>query len=105
MEKQEPLFLLDRQNKKWPVVVHCKRCENTVYNAVPLSLHKETDQILTMPFTGIVISFTVENKRQTRDVFAWYRELYRGGRRAEMVKRTELLPDGFTKGHFLKGVE
>lgn len=105
VEKQEPLFLLDRQNKKWPVVVHCKRCENTVYNAVPLSLHKETDQILAMPFTGIVISFTVENKRQTRDVFAWYRELYRGGRRAEMVKRTELLPDGFTKGHFLKGVE
>lgn len=34
-------YLIDRYHKKFPVVKNCEHCFNTIYNCVPLSLHKE----------------------------------------------------------------
>ena len=93
------LMLVDRQKKKLRVCLHCDRCENTIYNAVPLSLHKEMPEILRMPMEGVLLRFTEETAGQMQKVYEMYADLCRGENGVQPVI-TE-----FTKGHFLKGVE
>ncbi len=95
-EVLRPVYLRDRMNKSFPVNLHCDRCENTIYNCVPLSLHKELNQIGQMPLAGDVYSFTVENGKQTGEILNFY------------LGKEQAVPAylrDFTKGHFLKGVE
>ena len=94
-EVMRQISLKDRMNKRFPVVLHCDRCEYTIYNSVPLSLHRERQEIKRLPLSGQILSFTVENAQQTKNVLAHY--LAGGAVPAELKD--------FTKGHFLKGVE
>ncbi len=94
---REEVILIDRHKKDRIVVTHCDRCENTIYNSVPLSLHKEADKISTMPLSGIMLMFSIENALQTKKVLdAW--ENPDGGQLESYVRE-------FTKGHFIKSVE
>ena len=93
------LSLVDRQKKKLRVCLHCDRCENTIYNAVPLSLHKEMPEILHMPVEAVLLRFTEETAGQMQKIYEMYANLCRGENGVQPVI-TE-----FTKGHFLKGVE
>lgn len=93
------LFLIDRQKKKLRVCLHCDRCENTIYNALPLSLHKEMPEILRMPMEAVLLRFTEETAGQMQKIYEMYADLCRGEKGLQPVI-TE-----FTKGHFLKGVE
>lgn len=95
----EELFLIDRQKKKLRVCLHCDRCENTIYNALPLSLHKEMPEILCMPMEAVLLRFTEETAGQMQKIYEMYADLCRGEKGLQPVI-TE-----FTKGHFLKGVE
>ncbi len=89
--------LIDRHKKSRIVVTHCDRCENTIYNSVPLSLHKEAEQIMSMPLAGIILKFTTEYASQTMRVLeAW---------KACSFEDPESYVREFTKGHFLKSVE
>ena len=93
------LSLIDRQKKKLRVCLHCDRCENTIYNAMPLSLHKEMPEILCMPMEAVLLRFTEEAAGQMQKIYGMYAKLCRGENGVQPVI-TE-----FTKGHFLKGVE
>ena len=93
------LSLVDRQKKKLRVCLHCDRCENTIYNAVPLSLHKEMPEIMRMPMEAVLLRFTEETAGQMQKIYEMYAGLCRGENGVQPVI-TE-----FTKGHFLKGVE
>ena len=98
-EGGEQVVLTDRHNKDRMVVTHCDRCENTIYNSVPLSLHKEREQISKLPIAGIVLKFTIENISQTNQILGFWTDR----RRAEATG--DSLIREFTKGHFAKGVE
>ena len=104
----EKVILIDRQNEQRTVITHCDRCENTIYNSVPLSLHKESEMIADMPIGGIVMRFTTETPAAMQEVLAYYEALY-----DRAMNKTDLPEQGstvcpvtrFTKGHFMKGVE
>jgi hypothetical protein len=105
-KKQEgSVTLLDRQNKQWPVGIHCERCENTIYNSVPLSLHRERKAVMELSPDGILLSFTVEDADTTRRLFYGFAQLYSGDACQAAEECADRFPKEFTKGHFLKGVE
>lgn len=65
-ESSARTVLIDRYNKRFPVVRSCTRCTNIIYNSVPLSLHRELSK-----WAGKVrlrLNFTVENTEETRAV-------------------------------------
>ncbi|MCR5337375.1 MAG: U32 family peptidase [Lachnospiraceae bacterium] len=100
-EAAEPLVLQDRIKKRFPVILHCDRCENTIYNTVPLSLHRDMDKVqklLSQGIRALQISFTVESGAQTQEILSFFLDSEAKG----TVPRS--LSD-FTRGHFLKGVE
>lgn len=94
---REDLILTDRHKKDRIVLTHCDRCENTIYNSVPLSLHKEVEKILAMPLSGIVLMFSTENASQTKRLLKFWQNPGCGD--------TEGYVKEFTKGHFMKSVE
>ncbi|MCM1162160.1 MAG: U32 family peptidase [Roseburia sp.] len=94
-EKENMVFLKDRYKKKLPILVHCDRCENTIYNSVPYSLHKEIEGLKEMGISRFRMDFTVETKEQTIERLQYFRK---------KEKRQQPFYE-FTKGHFAKGVE
>lgn len=89
------VYLRDRYKKKLPVVLHCDRCENTIYNSVPCSLHKELDTLKEMGISRFRMDFTIETKEQVLKCLQYFRK---------KEKRQQSFTE-FTKGHFGKGVE
>lgn len=94
-KKENMVFLKDRYKKNLPVLVHCDRCENTIYNSVPYSLHKEIDVLKQIGIFRFRMDFTVETKEQTMERLQYFRK---------KEKRQQPFSE-FTKGHFGKGVE
>lgn len=88
-------YLTDRYKKKFPVLIHCDRCENTIYNSVPYSLQKELDALKKMGIFRFRMDFTIETKEQTLKCLQEFRK---------REKRQQPFLE-FTKGHFGKGVE
>lgn len=89
---EETVVLTDRHKKQRVVLTHCDRCENTIYNSVPLSLHKEMEQIKDMNLDGIMLKFTLETAEEVKHVMSCF-------------VRGNVPVSDFTKGHFMKGVE
>ncbi len=106
---EEAVTLIDRQNKKRMVITHCDRCENTIYNSVPLSLHKETKSIFDMDLSGVLLRFTTETAEETMRLTRQFRKLYEAAASENDGALKEILLSSaqyeFTKGHFTKGVE
>ena len=58
--------LIDRYNKRFPVLRNCMHCFNIIYNSVPLSLHKEVPSLKGM--CDLRLDFTIETADETRAV-------------------------------------
>lgn len=97
-EKMGNANYIDRQGKSLSVIRHCEWCENTIYNAFPLSLHKEIDNLRKDGICSFALNFTVETPKQMNQVISWYTKLLK-------KEQTTPLVNDFTKGHFAKGVE
>ncbi|MBO6016373.1 MAG: DUF3656 domain-containing protein, partial [Lachnospiraceae bacterium] len=89
-------FLKDRYNKIFPVLTDCVSCHNTILNSVPLSLHKEWEQLREFS-DSFRLRFTIEDYRQTDQLLMQFASLFSEG---EMRS----LPQEYTTGHFRKGV-
>lgn len=87
------LYLTDRYQKKFPVVRNCKQCINTIYNCVPLSLHREMNKW--SHDVDFRIDFSIESKEQAFAVLQYFMS---GG--AGEPPFTE-----HTTGHEKRGVE
>ena len=93
------LVLNDRYQKSFVVKTHCERCENTIYNSVPLSLHNEIDILRKCMLHSFCASFTIEDEVTTDQIIKFvYHTFYLN--KKETPPYTE-----FTKGHFRRGVE
>lgn len=97
-DKTGKTYFIDRQQKKLPVIRHCSNCENTIYNAVPLSLHKEINKLTKMGAENLILSFTIESGQMMNRMIDWYDRLLSGNVCEPFISE-------FTKGHFAKGVE
>lgn len=95
------LILKDRYKKEFHAVCNCEFCYNIIYNALPLSLLKEVNEIKKMGITRYRLNFTLENKEETRRIAAGFAASYIKGERPD----AKLLQMEVTKGHFNRGVE
>jgi putative protease len=89
--------LHDRYHKTFYAKTHCERCENTIYNSVPMNLFGEWDRIKK---TGrkVRLDFTIESYDKTKEVLQAFEDLSGGN--------GKYVPDyEFTKGYFKRGVE
>ena len=91
-------FLSDRYNKDLPVLCNCTHCYNIIYNAVPLSLHKELDKILQEKPSRIRLEFTKESVKEVKDVISYYKCAVNGE-----ANPNDFIITDFTAGHFTKG--
>jgi putative protease len=70
-------FLEDRRGKRLPVRCRCGTCSNTIYNAVPLSLHQFAGRGLYREAPVHLCMFTTESAGQTRKILDLFTDLQR----------------------------
>ena len=95
------LYLKDRYGKYFPVKNNCTECYNTIYNTTPLMLFDERADFLRMGIAAYRISFTIEEEEQAAFILDLFERTFLSGKHS--VK--ELFPDGYTRGHYKRGVE
>lgn len=96
----EPLQLIDRYQKQFPVVLNCRHCMNIIYNSVPLSLHGEWHKW--QGKTDMRLDFTIETAAETKLILDYFLELFENNRSENGTK----LPFAeYTTGHEKRGVE
>lgn len=90
--------LKDRYYKELPVYVNCVHCYNEIFNAVPMSLHKELQQLIQAGFSKFRLDFTDENKENVERILDYY------GKKADNMQYTIDFPiKEYTQGHFKEG--
>lgn len=62
-------FLKDRYGKVFTAVTNCKYCYNTIYNSVPLSLHKKYNKSLP---GSVRLQFSIEEPSEMKAVLDYY---------------------------------
>ena len=99
-QKGNKTFVLkDRYKTNFHVMTDCMECRNTILNSVPLSLHKEWEQIRTFHNLNYRLIFTIENYEESRQVLEQFGMLL-----FDKKVQTKMNENGFTTGHFRKGV-
>lgn len=95
-EKQ--IRLKDRTGKRMYVRTECGYCLNTIYNSVPLSMHKHMQKLQKLYDDGMLgaltWNFTVESAEQTTNVLDRYLN----------ADTDAWAPGTYTNGHFQRGV-
>ncbi|MCH4191169.1 MAG: hypothetical protein LKF52_02590 [Butyrivibrio sp.] len=92
--------LEDRMSHLMPVSCICRYCYNVIWNHLPLSLHRQMDEIRKTDIANIFrMDFTTEDKKQTENVLTFWNEI--------IQKRQMGNPpyEDYTTGHFRRGVE
>lgn len=97
--KKKEIFytLTDRYGKIFPVYVNCIHCYNVIYNSLPLSLHRQTDELKEMGISVFRLDLTVENREETEKIIRFW---------TQQKIREDAPPYGeYTKGHLKRGAE
>ncbi len=96
--------LTDRMNNTLFVTCNCRSCYNVIWNAHPTSLHKRMDKVMNAAkegcFDNLRIDFAIENKKRCLEVLDYYIDKMNGAEPSDIFGS-----DGFTAGHFKRGVE
>ena len=78
---------------------NCSRTYNTILNGKCLSLLRHLEEVSQLKPRNIRLDFTIENKAETQTVImAFADKLYRG----KSIRLTN--QDGYTSGHFNRGI-
>lgn len=109
---KEPYFLRDRLNYDFPIETDLA-CRMHLFNVKRLNLYGELGQIAAMGIRNIRLELVRSNRRQVREVVSLFRTAWEKSN-PEQRSRTEaenglkaleaLFPEGFTKGHFFRGI-
>lgn len=92
------IFLKDRVGKLLPVVNNCSWCYNVVYNASPLNLLDNANEIQACGVEAIRLELGLIKPEQVQGIIM--------DAVAAFVKKEEVSVKGnYTRGHFLRGVE
>ena len=90
--------LQDRYRKTLPVYANCVHCYNEIYNAVPMSLHKEVSQLIKYGFSILRLDFTNETSDDIRSILQFYQN------RIQHLDSVEAFPlKEYTQGHYKEG--
>lgn len=97
--------LLDRKGMTFPVIADGKSCMSEILNSQPLFV---LEQIKKIAQTGcdIRIQLSIERKREALEIVAAYKAFMEGHSQDEyQFLISHMQEQGFTKGHFYRGVE
>lgn len=86
--EERQIFLKDRKEIAFPVVLNCDHCYNVLYNAVPYSLHTAVKEKERIAASAYRYDFTTE-----------------AGEACEQILRGTYAFSGYTAGHCKRGVE
>jgi len=109
---KEPHFLRDRMRYDFPVETD-QECRMHLFNVKILNLYEELAQIRRMGFLTIRLQLTRQTPGQVRQIVRLFNEAWdalNAGKKGistsndGMSELTALFPEGFTKGHFFRGV-
>lgn len=90
--------LQDRYRKELPVYANCVHCYNEIYNAIPMSLHKEMGQLKKYGFMKLRLDFTNEPPKQMEAILMYFdHKGMDSGYAAEFPLKE------YTQGHFKEG--
>jgi len=109
---KEPHFLRDRMRYDFPVETD-QECRMHLFNVKILNLYEELAQIRRMGISTVRLQLTRQTSGQVQQIVRLFNEAWdaldvgkKGIRTSNdgMAKLTSLFPEGFTKGHFFRGV-
>ncbi len=109
---KEPHYLRDRMRYDFPVETD-QECRMHLFNVKILNLYEELAQIRRMGISTVRLQLTRQTPGQVRQIVRLFSEAWdtlNFGKKASwtsdegMAELTSLFPEGFTKGHFFRGV-
>ncbi|OLN27646.1 DUF3656 domain-containing U32 family peptidase [Desulfosporosinus metallidurans] len=109
---KEPHYLRDRMRYDFPVETD-QECRMHLFNVKILNLYEELAQIRRMGISTVRLQLTRQTPGQVRQIVRLFSEAWDTinlGKKASwtsdegMAELTSLFPEGFTKGHFFRGV-
>ena len=90
----------DRMSHLMPVSCMCRYCYNVIWNHLPLSLHRQMEEIRRTALADIFrMDFTTENQKQTEKILSFWNEIIQ---KQQMGNPPY---EDYTTGHFRRGVE
>ena len=90
--------LQDRYKKELPVHTNCIHCYNEIFNAVPMSLHKEVKQLLNYGFHTFRLDLTDEDPETAFAITEYFIN------RITCPEKKAVFPlEEYTQGHFKEG--
>lgn len=90
--------LQDRYKKELPVFANCVHCYNEIFNAVPMSLHKELPQLLKYGFGTFRLDFTNEDAGAVEALVEYFLNKI-----TCPEKKTVFPLEEYTQGHIKEG--
>jgi putative protease len=84
--------LADDRHRRFPVLVDCMNCMNTILNCAPLYLLDYTRKLEMLAPESIRLIFTVENREEVHNILLNCRGEHQ-------------VPENMTRGHLKRGVE
>lgn len=109
---KEPHFLRDRMRFDFPIETD-QECRMHLYNVKILNLYEELAQLRRMGISTVRLQLTRQTPGQVRQIVHLFNESWDAlNARKKSVRTTDdgmaeltaLFPEGFTKGHFFRGV-
>ncbi|WP_105615917.1 U32 family peptidase [Vallitalea okinawensis] len=104
MNSEKSFRLVDRKNNKFKILRNCRDCNSLIYNIHPICLLKNSDQMMKLPVNSIRLSFTDESDDLMMKVIKGYQDALTK-RKVDPVLLDIIEQKGFTRGHYLRGVE
>ena len=89
--------LKDRYQKSHPIYGCCTHCYNEIFNAIPLSLHKEIPSYLSDGYHIFRLDFTIEDRNTVKRISDCYYNIING------KSDTSFFAFDYTTGHSQKG--
>lgn len=93
------LKMTDRKNKELTVKNCCDYCYNVIYNAEPMSLLDQKQEIAALSPKALRLHFTLENREETEEILQCFIDSFVKGMETDLPSGT------FTRGHFKRGIK
>ncbi len=97
-------YLEDRMGKRLPVRCRCGNCSNTIYNAVPVSLHSFAGGGFYREAAAHLCMFTTESAKETKEILQFFLEQDGCRGKGKKTKGAARPPfSEYTNGHYKNG--
>ncbi|HHX17741.1 MAG TPA: U32 family peptidase [Clostridium sp.] len=103
----EEFYLKDRKGMKFPIMMDNIDCRATIFNGQVLLFAENIDKMSSWGIDVLRLAFTDEEPLRMREIVNMYRDIAQSKADALLKHQPlieEIKKNGFTKGHFLRGV-